>query len=97
MENLRESVYECTLAVEAHMICDLLAQAGISSRVDGEFLAGAWGSVGPANTVWSTSALISGGWSDTAVETPEDFDLLFAPPVIVPTTTVLVTSLFGGL
>ncbi len=43
MENLRESVYECTLAVEAHMICDLLAQAGISSRVDGEFLAGAVG------------------------------------------------------
>jgi hypothetical protein len=43
MENLSESVYECTLAVEAHMICDLLAQAGISSRVDGEFLAGAGG------------------------------------------------------
>lgn len=43
MENLRESVYECTLAVEAHMICDLLAQAGISSRVDGEFLAGGGG------------------------------------------------------
>jgi hypothetical protein len=43
MENLSESVYECTLAVEAHMICDLLARAGISSRVDGEFLAGAGG------------------------------------------------------
>jgi hypothetical protein len=43
MENLRESVYECSFAVEAHMICDLLAQAGISSRVDGEFLAGAGG------------------------------------------------------
>src|SRR5688500_2824530 len=43
MENLSESVYECTLAVEAHMICDLLARAGISSRVDGEFLAGAVG------------------------------------------------------
>lgn len=43
MENLSESVFECTLAVEAHMICDLLARAGISSRVDGEFLAGAGG------------------------------------------------------
>jgi hypothetical protein len=43
MENLSESVYECALAVEAHMICDLLARAGISSRVDGEFLAGAGG------------------------------------------------------
>jgi len=43
MEDLREKVYECTLAVEAHMICDLLARAGISSRVDGEFLAGAIG------------------------------------------------------
>jgi hypothetical protein len=38
MENLSEKVYECTLAVEAHMVCDLLSQAGISARVDGEFL-----------------------------------------------------------
>jgi hypothetical protein len=43
MEDLREKVYECTLAVEAHMICDLLARAGISARVDGEFLAGVAG------------------------------------------------------
>jgi hypothetical protein len=43
MENLSEKVYECTLPVEAHMICDLLARAGISARVDGEFLAGAGG------------------------------------------------------
>ena len=38
MENLSEKVYECTLAVEAHMVCDLLASAGISARVEGEFL-----------------------------------------------------------
>jgi Putative prokaryotic signal transducing protein len=38
MENLTEKVYECTLAVEAHMVCDLLSQAGISARVEGEFL-----------------------------------------------------------
>jgi hypothetical protein len=43
MENLSEKVYECTLPVEAHMICDLLARAGISARVEGEFLAGAGG------------------------------------------------------
>ena len=43
MENLSEKVYECTLAVEAHMICDLLARAGISARVDGEYLAGVAG------------------------------------------------------
>ena len=43
MEDLREKVYECTFAVEAHMICDLLARAGISARVDGELLAGAIG------------------------------------------------------
>jgi hypothetical protein len=43
MENLTERVYECTLGVEAHMICDLLARAGISARVDGEFLQGAGG------------------------------------------------------
>jgi hypothetical protein len=38
MQNLTEKVYECTLAVEAHMVCDLLASAGISARVEGEFL-----------------------------------------------------------
>jgi Putative prokaryotic signal transducing protein len=51
MEDLREKVYECTLAVEAHMICDLLASAGISSRVDGEFLTGAGGDLPLGNTV----------------------------------------------
>ena len=50
MEDLREKVYECTLAVEAHMICDLLARAGISARVDGEFLAGAGGDL-PGSTI----------------------------------------------
>src|SRR4051794_10309928 len=51
MEDLRESVYACTLAVEAHMICDLLARAGISARVDGEFLAGAGGDLPLGSTV----------------------------------------------
>lgn len=51
MEDLREKVYECTLAVEAHMICDLLARAGISARVEGEFLAGAGGDLPLGNTV----------------------------------------------
>jgi hypothetical protein len=43
MEQLTTSVYECTMPYQAHMICDLLSQAGISARVDGEFLAGAFG------------------------------------------------------
>jgi hypothetical protein len=51
MQNLSESVYECTLAVEAHMICDLLARAGISARVDGEFLAGAGGELPLGSTI----------------------------------------------
>ena len=38
MEHLTEKVYECSLAVEAHMICDLLSRAGISARIEGEFL-----------------------------------------------------------
>jgi hypothetical protein len=51
MQQLSEKVYECTLAVEAHMICDLLARAGISARVDGEFLQGAAGELPLLNTV----------------------------------------------
>lgn len=51
MERLTEKVYECNLAVEAHMVCDLLSQAGISARVDGEFLQGAAGEIPLGNTV----------------------------------------------
>jgi hypothetical protein len=51
MENLSEKVYECTLAVEAHMVCDLLSQAGISARVDGEFLQSAMGEIPLGNAV----------------------------------------------
>jgi hypothetical protein len=51
MENLTERVYECTLAVEAHMICDLLARAGISARVDGEFLGGVGGELPLGSTI----------------------------------------------
>jgi hypothetical protein len=51
MEQLTERVYECNLAVEAHMVCDLLSQAGISARVDGEFLQSAAGEIPLGNTV----------------------------------------------
>jgi hypothetical protein len=51
MEPLTTSVYECTLAVEAHMVCDLLSQAGITARVDGEFLSGVGGELPLGNTV----------------------------------------------
>ena len=51
MENLSEKVYECTLPVEAHMICDLLARGGVSARVEGEFLAGGGGDLPLGNMV----------------------------------------------
>ena len=51
MENLSEKVYECSLAVEAHMVCDLLARAGISARVDGEFLQSGGGELPLGNLV----------------------------------------------
>ena len=51
MQNLTEKVYECTLAVEAHMICDLLAGAGISARVEGEFLQSGGGELPLGNLV----------------------------------------------
>jgi hypothetical protein len=39
MEQLNEKVYECTLAVEAHMICDLLARETYrhGERISAEF------------------------------------------------------------
>lgn len=51
MESLTEKVYECTLAVEAHMVCDLLSQAGISACVDGEFMQSAMGEIPVGNAV----------------------------------------------
>ena len=51
MEQLDTSVFECTFPFQAHMICDLLSQAGFSSRVDGEFLAGAFGELPLLNTI----------------------------------------------
>src|ERR1041384_390957 len=51
MTQLPEKVYECNLAVEAHMICDLLSRAGIDARVDGEFLQGAAGELPGGNSV----------------------------------------------
>ncbi len=46
-----ETVYESSLAVEAHMICDLLGRAGIPARVDGEFLQGGAGELPVGNAV----------------------------------------------
>lgn len=51
MQNLTEKVYECSLAVEAHMVCDMLASAGISARVDGEFLQSGAGELPLGNLV----------------------------------------------
>jgi len=32
MEQLTEKVYECNLAVEAHMVCDLLSSGNFRAR-----------------------------------------------------------------
>ena len=62
----------------------------------GDISATAWGGSEGDNIVWGTSALDGfAGWTDTAVDDPEEFDLLFVPPVTLTIQTS--TSLVGGL
>ncbi len=77
MQNLTQSVYECTLAVEAHMICDLLARAGISARVDGEFLAGVGGELPLGSTV---KVRVDPARAAEAREVIDDWEKLQPPP-----------------
>jgi hypothetical protein len=77
MEDLREKVYECTLAVEAHMICDLLARAGISARVDGEFLAGAGGELPLGSTI---KVRVDPARASEAREVIDEWERLQPPP-----------------
>jgi hypothetical protein len=46
-----ETVFEANLALEAHLVQDLLERAGIPSRVDGEYLQGAAGELPLGNLV----------------------------------------------
>jgi hypothetical protein len=77
MEQLTENVYECNLAVEAHMVCDLLSQAGISARVDGEFLQGAAGEIPLGNTV---KVRVDPSRAAEAREVIGDWEKLQSPP-----------------
>src|SRR3954463_13641366 len=77
MENLSEKVYECNLAVEAHMIVDLLSQAGISARCDGEFLQSAAGEIPLGNTV---KVRVEPSRAAEAREVIADWEKLQPPP-----------------
>lgn len=77
MERLTEKVYECNLAVEAHMVCDLLSQAGISARVDGEFLQSAAGEIPLGNTV---KVRVDPARAAEAREVIADWEKLQPPP-----------------
>jgi hypothetical protein len=46
-----KSVYECSTALDAHMILNLLEQEGIEGRVDGEYLPGGVGELQAINLV----------------------------------------------
>ncbi|MGD2137473.1 MAG: DUF2007 domain-containing protein [Gammaproteobacteria bacterium] len=46
-----KSVYECSTALDAHMILNLLEQEGIRGRVDGEYLPGGVGELQAINLV----------------------------------------------
>src|SRR5689334_2923778 len=85
MEQLTEKVYECNLAVEAHMVCDLLSQAGISARVDGEFLQSAAGEIPLGNTV---KVRVAPSRAGEAREVIADWEKLQpAEPTPVPAST----------
>jgi hypothetical protein len=46
-----ETVFHASIAVEAHLVRHLLVQAGIPSRIDGEYLQGASGELPPGGLV----------------------------------------------
>ncbi|HEX6398241.1 MAG TPA: DUF2007 domain-containing protein [Steroidobacteraceae bacterium] len=84
MEQLTEKVYECNLAVEAHMVCDLLSQAGISARVDGEFLQSAAGEIPLGNTV---KVRVDPARASEAREVIADWEQQQPPdPIVAPVT-----------
>jgi hypothetical protein len=85
MEDLTMTVYECSLPVEAHMICDLLARAGVSARVDGEFLAGAGGELPLGNTI---KVRVDPSRAAEAREVIDEWQRLSPPPDGVPRTII---------
>ncbi len=102
MQPLTEKVYECSFGVEAHMICDLLVRAGISARVDGEFLQGAGGElplgsgikvrVAPADAVEARAVIDE--WERLQPEEPT----AAAPPAASRSMTWFIAGfLLGGL
>lgn len=84
MERLTEKVYECNLAVEAHMVVDLLSQAGISARVEGEFMQGIAGEIPLGNTV---KVRVDPARAAEAREVIADWEKLQPPPdsAVAPT------------
>lgn len=95
MEDLREKVYECTFAVEAHMVCDLLARAGISARVDGEFLAGAGGELPLGSAI---KVRVDPSRAAEAREVIDEWEReqpqVSSPPVVAPARSTLRSPLW---
>jgi len=93
MENLTEKVYECTLAVEAHMVCDLLSQAGISARVEGEFLQSGGGELPLGNLV---KVRVDPSRAAEAREVIADWEKLQASDTSAPTPPAVKRARFGS-
>ncbi len=46
-----DTVFHASTSLEAHLVQQLLERAGISARIDGEFLQGAAGELPPGNLI----------------------------------------------
>ena len=83
MEQLTEKVYECNFAFQAHLIVDLLSQAGISARIDGEFMPGIAGEIPIGNLV---KVRVDPARAAEARDFIDDWEKLESPPDPEPET-----------
>jgi len=85
-------VYEATNAIEAHMILNLLEQAGLSGRVDGEHLQGG---VGEIQTMGLARVMVDDDDYAQAKEIVDEWDAQQPEPL--DTQVVVKKTSFSGV
>lgn len=82
-ENDMIKVYEASNGVEAKLILDLLTNAGLSSRIDGEYLQGGIGDLQASGLIrvmineseYTQGKTLINQWKNNEFDIPEDFEL----------------------